>query len=79
MLKNLSQQWANMQTKLTEQQLQAFGDAWNDAVEGNPLKIITDEYLESKYPKLKQLGDKYREERDKYKNWEILNGKSDYL
>jgi len=50
--------------------------AWNDSVECNPLEIITDEYLESKYSKLKDIGDKYREQRDKYKHWEILNGKS---
>jgi O-phosphoseryl-tRNA(Cys) synthetase len=80
MPKNLKRRWHRMPTnKLTEQQLYDFGKAWNDSVEGKPLKIITDEELESKYPRLKQLGDKYRKERDKYKNWEILNGKSDYF
>lgn len=68
-----------MPTKtLSEQQLYEMGKAWDDAIEGKPLKIITDEYLESKYPKLKELGDKYRDERDKYYNWEKLNGKGDY-
>ena len=65
--------------KLTQQQIHDFSKAFNDSVECKPLKIITDEYLESKYPRLKQLGDKYRKERDKYKNWEILHGKNDYL
>jgi len=66
-----------MQTnKLTQQQIHDMSKAWNDSVECNPLEIITDEYLESKYSKLKDIGDKYREQRDKYKHWEILNGKS---
>lgn len=65
-----------MQTnKLTQQQIHDICEAWNNSVECKPLEIITDEYLESKYSKLKDIGDKYREQRDKYKHWEILNGK----
>jgi hypothetical protein len=64
--------------KYTKEQLHDIGMAWNDSIECKPLKIITDEFLESKYPKLKELGDKYRYERDKYSNWERLNGKGDY-
>jgi len=36
------------------------------------LPFITNEQLESKYPALKELGDKYRAELEKYRNWEKL-------
>jgi len=62
----------SMQTKLSEQQIHDIGKAWNDAVEGKPLPFITNEQLESKYPALKELGDKYRAELEKYRNWEKL-------
>ena len=61
-----------MQTKMDENQLYQLAQAWNDAVECKPLNIITDEQLESKYPSLKKLGDKYRSERDKYLMWEKM-------
>ena len=38
------------------------------------LCTIHDE-LESKYPALKELGDKYRAELEKYRNWEKLHGR----
>ena len=61
-----------MQTKVSKQQLDAFGKAWDDAIQGKPLTFITNEQLESKYPALKELGDKYRAELEKYRNWENL-------
>ena len=62
-----------MRTKnLSSEQIYEMGKAWNDAIEGNPLPFITNEELESKYPKLKRLGDKYRSELEKYRIWEEL-------
>lgn len=58
--------------KLTEQQIYDMGKAWNDAIEGKPLPFVTNDELESKYPALKELGDKYRTELEKYRNWEKL-------
>ena len=62
-----------MPTKtLSEQQLYEMGKAWDDAIQGKPLTFLTNEELESKYPKLKELGDKYRSELEKYRMWEEL-------
>jgi hypothetical protein len=62
-----------MPTKtLSEQQLYEMGKAWDDAIQGKPLPFLTNEELESKYPKLKELGDKYRSELEKYRMWEEL-------
>ena len=62
-----------MPTKtLSEQQLYEMGKAWDDAIQGKPLPFLTNEELESKYPKLKKLGDKYRSELEKYRMWEEL-------
>lgn len=62
-----------MPTKtLSEQQLYEMGKAWDDAIQGKPLPFLTNEELESKYPKLKELGDKYRSELEKYRVWEEL-------
>jgi len=63
---------ARVHRPLTAQQIHDFGKAWNDAVEGKPLPFITNEQLESKYPALKELGDKYRAELEKYRSWEKL-------
>jgi hypothetical protein len=63
---------ARVHRSLTAQQIHDIGKAWNDAVEGKPLPFITDEQLESKYPALKELGDKYRAELEKYRSWEKL-------
>jgi len=58
--------------QLTEQELHELGKAFHDAVVGAPLPFVTNEQLESKYPELKKLGDKYRSEAEKYRNWEAL-------
>lgn len=57
---------------LTEEELHELGKAFHDAVIGAPLPFKSNEELESIYPELKKLGDKYREELEKYRNWEAL-------
>ena len=57
---------------LTEEELHELGKAFHDAVIGAPLPFKSNEELESIYPELKKLGDKYRAEAEKYRSWEAL-------